>query len=79
MELNTPITQKELADALLLSEFYSKGHIHFIPVGKSHINMLSKFRRKKWVIPTGPLFWKLSEKGKNHFFGSPRGEVFSVL
>ena len=47
-----------------MSEFYQTTHVKFIPVGAHYTDMLTVFRRKKWVEPIGENFWKLSAKGK---------------
>ena len=64
------ITQEELANALLLSEFHQRTHLNFIPSGTSFTEMLLYFRRKKWAYSMGEQFWKLSKAGKTKFFSN---------
>jgi DNA-binding PadR family transcriptional regulator len=56
-------TKLEVLLAVATSEFEKTTHVHFMPVGKSFVNMLKRMRSTGCVEPLNEKHYTLTKKG----------------
>jgi len=63
MEGNREITKKEMMLAIMMSQYYEKTHVLFIPPKTNYTRMLGILRSQKYIEPKGLSNYKFTEKG----------------